>query len=386
MPSSETLDEDRSFPLLGILGGGQLGKMMALAAIRMGIGVRFLSPKPDGPMSGLGENIVADWEDDDVLRAFAAGCTAVTVESEWAPGDLVERATRGDIPVFPRSETLHLIRHKGRQKSHLRDAGLPVPDFVLCSTLSEAREAAHDFGYPVVAKQYLRSYDGYGNATVRSDDELESAWSRLAADDGMMIESFVPFEQELSVLVARRPGGEHVIYPVAHTEQRDHRCHAVEVPARIDPEVASEARRVGLAAIEAVSAVGVTAVELFLSRDGRVLINELAPRPHNTGHYSIEACHTSQFENHVRAVLDLPLGSPDLRVPVAVMVNVLGHRDGKARPTGLRDALEVQDAAVHIYGKPEVKPRRKMGHVTIVGHDLADVRNRAEKAAALLRL
>src|SRR5690606_28034726 len=244
MPS-ETLDDDRSFPLLGILGGGQLGKMMALAAIRMGIGVRFLSPKPDGPMSGLGENIVADWEDDDVLRSFAAGCTAVTVESEWAPGDLVERATRGDIPVFPRSETLHLIRHKGRQKSHLRDAGLPVPDFVLCSTLSEAREAApdfgypvvanesvrcrdgsgaasgdipvcprsdtlhlirhkgrqkshlrdaglpvpdfvlcstlseareaaHDFGYPVVAKQYLRSYDGYGNATVRSDDELES--------------------------------------------------------------------------------------------------------------------------------------------------------------------------------------------------------------------
>src|SRR5690606_32339801 len=200
------------------------------------------------------------------------------------------------------------------------------------------------------------------------------------------IESFVPFEQELSVLVARRPGGEHVIYPVAHTEQRDHRCHAVEVPARIDPEVASEARRVGLAAIEAVSAVGVTAVELFLSRDGRVLVNELAPRPHNTGHYSIEACHTSQFENHVRAVLGWPLGDPGLRVPAACMVNVLGHTDGPTIVRGLEDALAVAGAAVHLYGKATVRPRRKMGHVTVTADDAEAARARAEHAASLIRL
>lgn len=379
-------DVDISFPRLGILGGGQLGRMMAFEAIRMGIDVRFLAPKAAGPMRQLGENVVGDWHNVEALRSFGEGCTAITVESEWAPAGPAASALKGAIPVRPGPETLELIRHKGRQKSHLKDSGLPVPDFALCSDIDDAREAARMFGYPVVAKQYTRSYDGYGNATVESDDDLTEAWGTLAGDDGLMIESFVPFEQELSVLVARRPGGEHVIYPVAFTEQRDHRCHAVEVPARIDPGVVFEAKRVGLAAVEAVDGVGITAVELFHTSDDRVLINELAPRPHNTGHYSIEGSYTSQFENHVRAVLDLPLGSPELRMPVAVMVNVLGHRDGEARADGLREALGIPGAAIHIYGKPAVRPNRKMGHVTVTGHDYGDVRNRAERAASLIHL
>lgn len=375
-----------TFPVVGILGGGQLGRMMALAAIPMGIGVRFLAPHAAGPMQGLGDQRVGEWDDPDVIRKWADGVSVITVESEWAPAESAAAAVADAIPVYPTPETLNFIRHKGRQKTHLSDAGLPVPPFKNCASLDQALAAARSFGYPVLAKQFLRSYDGYGNATVHSDEELRASWISLAADDGLMIEAFVDFKQELSVLVARRPGGETVVYPVAHTEQRDHRCHAVVVPAETQPQILSEARRISLDAVESVGGVGLTAVELFETSDGRVLINELAPRPHNTGHYSIEASYTSQFENHIRAILDLPLGSPELRQPVSVMINVLGHRDGASSSTGLRDALDVPGAAVHIYGKPQVKPSRKMGHVTVTGHGRDEVRYRAEKAAAFLTL
>lgn len=375
-----------SFPVVGILGGGQLARMTALAARRMGFGVRFLLPEPAGPVEHLGPSFAGDWTDPDLLRAFGMGCAVVTAESEWAPVHEAEAALQGQVPVRPGSFTLDIIRHKGRQKTWLRNAGLPVPAFACCATLDEALRAANRFGYPALAKKYTHAYDGYGNRTVCSDEELRAAWESLAADDGLLIEAFVAFRRELSVLVARRPGGEHVAYPVADTEQRDHRCYAVEAPSRITDAEAREAQRIGLAAVEAVRGTGLVAVELFHAEDGRVLINELAPRPHNTGHYSIEGSHTSQFENHLRAALDMPLGDPSLRAPVAVMVNVLGHCDAASSPGGLEAALSVPGAAVHVYGKTETRTNRKMGHVTVTGDDRRDVRQRAEQAAARLRL
>ncbi|MEM9667030.1 MAG: ATP-grasp domain-containing protein, partial [Bacteroidota bacterium] len=313
-----------SFPTLGILGDGQLGRMSAFAALRMGLAVRTLTPTRSGPIDPLGEVVVGDWTDPDVLRRFATGCTAVTVESEWAPADRLLPVLPDGVALWPHPDTLHLIRDKGLQKQTLADAGLPVAPFARCASLSDAQAAAERFGFPVVVKKYRGSYDGYGNATVQSAEALADAWSHLADDAGALVEAWVTFRQELSVLVARRPGGDHVIYPVAYTEQRDHRCHAVVVPAAVAPATAEEARRIGLAAVEAVGGVGLTAVELFEDEHGHILVNELAPRPHNTGHYSIEGCHTSQFENHVRGVLDLPLGAPDLVTPVAAMINVLG--------------------------------------------------------------
>lgn len=378
-------DAFETSPVIGILGGGQLGRMMAIAAIQRGINVRFLVPKPSGAICGLGEHQIGDWEDEQVLRQWSDGLSVITVESEWAPAEIAETAVNGSIPVWPSPHTLDLIRHKGRQKTHLADAGLPVPEFKNCESLEVALGAAAGFGYPVLLKQYVRSYDGYGNATVSSDDELRRAWRELAARDGLMVEAFVDFMQECSVLIARRPGGQYVIYPVAYTEQRDHRCHAVIAPVEADPSVIAEACRIGLAAVESVGGVGLTAVELFHLPDGQVLINELAPRPHNTGHYSIEGCYTSQFENHVRAILDLPLGSAGLREPVSAMVNVLGHRDGVSRPAGLRQALDITGAAVHVYAKADVRPKRKMGHVTVCGQQREEVRRRAETAAAQLQ-
>ena len=375
-----------TFPVVGILGGGQLARMTALAAIRMGFEVRFLLPEASGPVQGLGQSFIGDWTDAGMLRDFGAVCAVVTAESEWAPVKEAETALQGRVPVRPSSFTLDIVRHKGRQKTWLRDAGLPVPRFVCCATLEEAITEADHFGYPVLAKKYTHAYDGYGNATVRSADELREAWERLAAEDGLLIEAFVSFQRELSVLVARRPEGEHVIYPVADTEQRNHRCYAVEVPSCIEDTEADEARRIGLAAVEAVQGTGLIAVELFHTEDGDILINELAPRPHNTGHYSIEGSYTSQFENHVRAVLDLPLGNPELCTPVAIMVNVFGKRDGTASSAGLDEALAVPGVAVHVYGKPNVRMHRKMGHVTVTGNDRAVARRLAETSAAHLRL
>ncbi len=371
-------------PTLGILGGGQLGRMMALAAIRMGIGVRSLAPSAEGPMNGLGHATIGDWNDPQTLRDWAEGCDVVTVESEWAPADRLAPVLPAGTRLFPRPETLAVIRDKGLQKQRLLEAGLPAAAFRLCPTLQDATEAAEAFGLPVMLKRLRGSYDGYGNATIRKAEEIEQHWPELAEEDGLLVEAWVPFRRELSVLVARREDGEQVVYPVAHTEQRDHRCHAVTVPASISAEVAARATEIGLAAVEAVDGVGLTAVELFELEDGTICINELAPRPHNTGHYSIEGCHTSQFENHVRAVLGLPLGSPALRAPVSVMVNILGTRSGEVQATGYEDALKVEGVAIHLYGKQSVRPNRKMGHVTATGTGAAEVRARAEQAASLI--
>ncbi|WP_251964334.1 5-(carboxyamino)imidazole ribonucleotide synthase [Salinibacter ruber] len=376
-----------TFPTIGILGGGQLGKMMAAEAIRMSVDARLLSPKEAGPMRPYTGAQVGDWTDPDVLRPFTANCDVVTVESEWAPAGAAAEVLPDDAALWPSSKTLSLIKDKGVQKQHLADAGCPVPAFACCETLDEALDAAEEFGYPVVLKQYRGAYDGYGNATAASEDELRKAWPDLATEDGAMVETFADFARELAVQVARRPGGNQVVYPVAYTEQRDHRCHAVEVPADIDDAIADKARHIAQKSVDAVEGVGLIAVELFEMPDGRVLVNELAPRPHNTGHYSIEGAATSQFENHVRAVLDWPLGDPSLRTPVAVMVNVLGRREGTPpQTTGLPRALDTEGVSPHIYGKPDVRPGRKMGHVTALGADRADTRKRAEMAASAIEL
>ncbi len=375
------------FPTLGILGGGQLGKMMAAAATQLSVDVRLLSPKGAGPMQAYADSRIGDWTDPDVLRDFADGCDVITVESEWAPAAEAAAAVTEDTAVRPSPDTLAIIKDKGVQKQHLADAGIPVPAFQRCASLDAALDAADDFGYPVVLKQYRGAYDGYGNATAHGPDDVRAAWPDLAADDGLMVERFMDFKRELAVRVARRPGGEHVVSPVAYTEQDEHICHAVVVPAAMDSSQAENAQQVAKDAVDAVDGVGLTAVELFEMSDGRILVNELAPRPHNTGHYSIEGAHTSQFENHVRAVLDWPLGTPDLVAPVAVMVNILGTREGTPpRTRGLDTALRVEGAHVHIYGKPDVRPGRKMGHVTVVGADRAAVRQRAEDAADAIRL
>ena len=385
-PTTSSNPTNLSYPTIGILGGGQLGRMTALAAIRMGMHVKTLSPSPSGPVAPLGEAHVGDWNDEDVVRAFMQGCDVVTVESEWAPAEVAEAISQGHVPVWPSSATLKTIRHKGVQKNTLKAKGIPMGDYTCCKTLDEAQDALTGYGGHAIAKRYEGSYDGYGNASIRSSADLSEAWSSLAADDGMLMEAFVPFIRELAVLVARSPNGETVVYPVVDTEQKDHRCHAVSVPAAISVETEIAAREIALTSATTVQSVGILGVELFELADGSVMLNELAPRPHNTGHYTIEACHTSQFENHARAILGLPLGDPGLRVPAAVMINILGERAGPVRRDGLVESLSNPNASLHIYGKLEARPKRKMGHITVTADDVPSARAQAESAAASIKL
>jgi len=379
-----------SLPVLGSLGGGQLGRMTALAAARLGVPVRVLAEAETGTGRPLADVTVADWTDPFVLRDWAERCDVVTVESEWAPADRLLDVLPEGVALCPGVPTLLAIRHKGRQRERLGAAGLPQPEYVWAETPEEAYDALARFGR-VVLKQFEGSYDGYGNATCQTTDDVDAAWDRLAAEPtptkpgGLLVEAFVPFEAEAAVTVARRADGEAVVYPAVRSEHRDHRLHAATVPAGFSDATEAAARRVALDTIAALDVTGVATVELFVTGAGEVLVNEVAPRPHNTAHLTLDASHTSQFENHVRAALGWPLGETGLRVPAACMVNVLGHREGDTAPD-LGAALAVPGASVHLYGKNDVRPRRKMGHVTVTAGTVDDARQRAEAAADAVRL
>jgi 5-(carboxyamino)imidazole ribonucleotide synthase len=242
-----------------------------------------------------------------------------------------------------------------------------------------------DLGWPLMLKARKLGYDGYGNATCRDEAGAREAFARLDAGEGVLVEGMVAFAKELAAMVARSPSGEVRRYPVVETVQRDHVCHEVVAPAPVGDVPLARAGDVAAAAAAAADGLGVTGVEMFLLDDGTVLVNELAPRPHNSGHFTIEACETSQFENHLRGVLDLPLGEVAMRAPAAAMVNLLGSAAGPARPD-VAGALAVEGAHLHLYDKAEVRPGRKMGHVTALGATADEAIGAARRAAAAVGL
>lgn len=369
---------------VGILGGGQLARMMGEAAIRLGVQIRIYQARDEGPCSAFADVHTGAFDDEDAMAAFLQDCDVVTLDNEWVPLQTVTRRLPPTARLWPSAETMALIRDKIRQKEHAEQMGLPVGPYAACASKDEVLASARRFGFPVLLKRPIQSYDGYGNRTARHAAEALQAYDALADQGVVLVEQFVPFAQELAVIVARRPSGATVSYPVARTSQVDHRCVTVEVPAAVSPEISVAAAALAQRAVVAFDCVGVVGVELFHLRDGRLLLNELAPRPHNTGHYTLDACLTSQFENHLRAILDLPLGDPSLLCPVAVMANVLGQRSGTSSSASLPVALAVPGASLHMYGKYDVRPGRKMGHVTAVGADLGETRARAMAAAEAL--
>ncbi len=359
--------------------------MLGMCALRMGILPRFFCDDDSGAVEGIGEVVRGDLTDLGAVAAFAEGCAAVTVENEWVHPQALQAIT--DITALrPGAQALHGISDKGRQKQLVAGHGVALGPFRVCETLSALESAYQDLGPQVVVKRCFGSYDGYGNVAVRRAHELADAWGKLHGPSGVLVESFVPFKAEAAVMVARGADGSVATYPVVGTEQRDHRCHATWVPSGFDDATLERARSVAVGVAETFDLVGVAGVELFVLDDGRVWFNEVAPRPHNTGHYTIEACQTSQFENHLRAVLGLPLGSTALRTPAAVMVNVIGTRSGPVTLAKLVDAMPFGAVDVHIYGKRESRPGRKLGHVTATGDDVTALRERAERSAAALVL
>ncbi len=338
------------------------------------------------PAAGVATGLVeGDWHDAGAVARLGVECGVVTLENEFVEASALAAVEAAGTPVRPTAAAVATVQDKALQKEMLRTEGIPVPSFAVADRASDMEALGRDFGWPLMLKSRKLGYDGYGNATCQTPAEAVAAFERLDRGEGVLVEAFVAFTRELAVMVARRPGGEAVPYPVAETRQRDHVCHEVLVPAPIDPSTAGRAEEIALQAAATAHAIGVMGVELFVLAHGRVLVNELAPRPHNSGHYTIEACETSQFENHLRGVLDLPLGSVEMRTQRAVMVNLLGTRSGSAE-ISIAAASAVPGAHLHLYGKSEVRVGRKMGHVTALGSTLEDSLKRARQAASQVRL
>ena len=372
---------------LGIVGGGQLAKMLAQSASQFGCDVVVLERNHHSPAANLAiETVIGDWDNPDSLLILGSMVDVVTLENEFVDADSLAALEQFGHPLWPTAATIRTVQDKLLQKRALAEAGLPVPRFAPVSDRAAVAAAAKEFGWPLVLKKRRNGYDGKGNFTLRSTADIETGWTQLNGDtNALYVEEFCPFAAELAMMLTRGQDGGIVAYPLVETIQRDHICHVVKAPANVPKETAARAAEIARKAVEAVKHVGTMGVEMFLAKDGNVLINELAPRVHNSGHYTIEACVCSQFENHVRAVMGWPLGSTEMRTPAAVMVNLLGAAKGTGTPHGLDKALAIPGAHPHIYGKSISAPGRKMGHVTALGETIDEALATAQRAADLIR-
>ncbi|MEY4938752.1 MAG: hypothetical protein RIQ93_487 [Verrucomicrobiota bacterium] len=367
---------------LGIIGGGQLARMTALAAAPLGCEVRFLAQDSQCPAAWLAPRlIVGEWRNRKTLRKFAGQVDVITIENEFVSATELRRLEDSGHQVFPTAASVAAVQDKLVQKETLTAAGLPLAAYRAVSTIGHVVAAGNKLGWPLVLKTRRDGYDGKGNFTLHTPADVPRGWAELGASRGMLVEAFWPFHKELAVIVTRGRRGEMACYPVAETIQRNHVCHEVRAPADIPASVAARATEIAQCAVTAVGGIGSFGVEMFLGASGEIAINELAPRVHNSGHYTIEACVCSQFENHVRAVMGWPLGSTGLIAPAAVMINLLGSHPGAGRAFGLDAALRVPGARVHLYGKPASGAGRKMGHVTALGATLHEARTAAFTAA-----
>ncbi len=380
----QKLPAPKNFPVrLGIIGGGQLARMTAMAALPLGCEVIVLERNPHSPAARLSpDSMVGDWNHPATLREFAERCDVITLENEFVDAGALAALEQAGHPVFPGAACLAVTQDKLTQKQALQNVGLAVPQFRAVNSPADVVSAANGFGWPLLLKTRRNGYDGKGNFTVRAAAEVEAGWQALGGGKNeLFVEAFFPFVQELAVIVTRGRNGQTVVYPVVETVQRNHVCHVVKAPAAIPPDLAARATDMARRAVEAVGGFGSFGVEMFWSADQGLAINELAPRVHNSGHYTIEACHCSQFENHVRAVLGWPLGSPALLAPAAVMVNLLGTGKAPGQPRGLENVLGMTGMRVHIYGKMMSGTGRKMGHVTVLGDSVGEALAIAERAA-----
>jgi 5-(carboxyamino)imidazole ribonucleotide synthase len=367
---------------LAVIGGGQLARMMQQAAIGLGIRIRLLAEGPDvSAAQVIPDHRVGDYTNLDDLRAVASDVPVITFDHEHVPPEHLRTLDAEGHACRPGPHALLYAQDKGAMRARLAELAIPVPRWSAVASPEELTVFADSVdGYPVVVKTTRGGYDGKGVWTVRSVDDADEAFRSGAA---LIAEELVDFRRELAALVARRPSGDVIAWPVVESRQVDGICTEVIAPAPdLDPGLADQAAVIARTVATSLDVTGVLAVELFETSDGRLLVNELAMRPHNTGHWTIDGAATSQFENHLRAVLDLPLGPTDPRATWSVMVNILGGSvdDLESQRAVVLDA--VPDVRVHLYGKT-VKAGRKVGHVTTVGDDLVDARARARRAADL---
>lgn len=366
-PKRPTVTVTLPGPTLGVVGGGQLGRMMAEAAAPLGVEVVVLDPTPDCPASPVARaQVDGDFDDPEAVHELAARVDALTFEIELADPDVLEDVRdEYDIPVHPSPDTLRTIQDKLVQKGALGDAGIPIPEFRRVDDTDDLRDAVDEFG-SVMLKARTGGYDGRGNVPVTSVDEAEDALADIGHAPAMA-ESFVDFVREVSVIGVK--GADEVrAFPLGENVHEEEILRETVVPARTSDEVTERAKTVAHDVLDQLEGRGVYGIELFETEPGDILVNEIAPRPHNSGHWTIEGAQTSQFEQHVRAVLGWPLGSTALRAPT-VSANVLGDvaESQPAELHGVDEVLAADGVSMHWYGKREVRPLRKMGHLTAVG-------------------
>ncbi len=359
--------------VLGIIGGGQLGMMLTEAAKNMPeyiSKVIVLDPTKNCPAARVGaEQIIADFKDKNAIVELSIQSDIITYEIESGNSEVLE-SLKGPVSVNPSPATLRVIQDKFAQKTFLKDNGIPVPEFLQIESLADLKKKILSFGYPVLLKARRDAYDGRGNFKIENESQVESAY-KLFEGRPMMIEKWVDFKMEVSVIAARNTKGDIATYPVVENMHKENILEITIAPARVDDAVTKSAESIAKKTMEVLHGAGVFGIEMFVTRDNQILVNEIAPRVHNSGHHTLQSSDTSQFEQHLRAILGLGLGSTRLK-HYAVMHNVLGPRDfvGKYKPITLEN---MEGIYLKMYHKDETKPQRKLGHINVI--DLQDTKN-----------
>lgn len=376
----------KSLGTIGIIGGGQLGRMLTLAALPLGFRVVVVNPAPNGPAAQVGaEEIVGDLYDPTTLKQLAERSDFITIEIEHLDIDALEAIEKLGKKVNPTSATLRIIQDKLKQKEFLNEAGVPVAPFVGIDSKDSAVKALKQFGGKMLLKTRFGAYDGRGNMVVESGDDIEKAFKKFG-DAKLYAEKFIPFRKELAVMAARNTKGEIALYPVVETIHERNINIEVLAPAEIQESTQKNALEVARSVTEILQGAGMFGIEMFLTKSGDVLVNEIAPRVHNSGHYTLDASKTSQFEQHIRAITGMPLGDTSLTVPAAVMVNILGEHDRPTNVKGLDEVSLIPATNIHLYGKSPTKIDRKMGHITSTGETIAQAGERARKARKVISI
>jgi 5-(carboxyamino)imidazole ribonucleotide synthase len=369
---------------VGVVGAGQLARMMAQAAIPLDIHLVLLAAREDdGAAKVVPDVLIGSPDDPEAVRRLAERCDVLTFDHELVDPETLAALERDGHRVYPSAATMSLAQNKRRQRAELQELGLPVPAFQDVERAEDVIAFASEHQWPVVLKASRGGYDGRGVWVVTNEAEAREIVAEAQAGGlVLLVEEHLDLTRELAVLVARRPNGEVAVWEPVETVQRDGICNELCVPVDADARLIAEAVGIARTVAAEIDAVGVLAIEFFIAGD-RLFVNELAPRPHNSGHWTIEGASTSQFEQHLRAVLDLPLGDTSVRAPVVATENLLGPADGSDPAERLAHAVAVRGAHVHLYGKPP-RPGRKLGHVTTLGVDRRETRQRAAIAVRLL--
>ncbi|MDD4972810.1 MAG: 5-(carboxyamino)imidazole ribonucleotide synthase [Bacteriovorax sp.] len=374
----------KSQTVLGILGSGQLARMTALAASELGIITHiFCSESEISPAEHIASKTFKGSLADKIeILKFCEKCDFITLENEFIDQDILD-AIDSNFPnrLFPNSKTFKLIGDKISEKESFQKAGIKIAPFARIQNINDVKAFCKTHGYPVVLKSAKGGYDGYGNCTIKNEGQIKASILKLKANDParvLLVEAFIPYEAELAIMIARNKS-EMVTYPIAHTIQENHICHYVSVPATLSNKIEAEIIENAKKAMTAIDAIGIFAFEFFLTKNGELYLNESAPRPHNSGHYTIEGAITGQFHNHVRSVLNLPLGLTSLRSPYIMMLNLLGTQNAPAELKNASDFLKVSDGHLHLYGKKLSKVGRKMGHFTLLGNNQKEMQKILEK-------